>query len=76
LFSTEDGGIHVYDSLKKPQTLFKTAKTINEKFHAVSAINLETGPNNLCQVKTGNKLVQYGEPQPGATVTNVIVIAY
>jgi hypothetical protein len=73
---TEDGGIQVYDSLRRNQALSEVTKILLEKYHAREALNLETGPNNFCLLKDQNAITDYGQVPPGAVLSNIIVIEF
>jgi hypothetical protein len=76
IFTTEDGGIHIYDSLKKSQTLGEVAATLLEKYHAHEALNLETGPNNFCLLKDQGTVTDCGQVSQGAVLSNIVVIDF
>lgn len=76
IFRTSDGGLHVYDSLDKEQTLFEAAQYLKDHYHAQSAINLETGTYSFCTVNKQNQLINRSNFKPGTIISNFIIIDF
>jgi hypothetical protein len=76
VFQTIDGGLHIYDSLDKEQTLFETAQYLKEHYHAQRAINLETGTYSFCTINKQNHLINHSNFKPGTVISNFIIIDF
>jgi hypothetical protein len=76
LFASEDGGVHVYDSLGKAMSLGEAARVVAQRYGAADAFELETGPNDLCFIKSTDRTGNYGHVEPGAIVSNVVILEF
>lgn len=76
LFQTADKGLHVYDSLTAPLTLFEAAKYVKENYKAVKAVSLETGVYNFCSLYSGGRLTDCSEMKKGIILSNLLVIDF
>lgn len=76
IFQTVDGGLHIYDSLGKEQTLFETAQYLKEHYSAERAINLETGTYSFCTIYKQNQLINRSNIKPGTIISNFIIIDF
>jgi hypothetical protein len=76
LFQTADNGLHIYDSLSTPLTLYEAAKYVKENYKAVKAGSLETGVYNFCSLYSGGRLIDCSELKKGVILSNLLVIDY
>jgi hypothetical protein len=76
LFETADGGLHIYDSLDKEETLFESAQYLKDHFRAERALNLEAGSYSFCTINRDNHLTNRSNVKVGTILSNFIVIDF
>jgi hypothetical protein len=76
LFQTADGGMHVYESLKRQQSVYEVAKFVKANNTEGRAVNLETGTYDFCTINRDNKLINRSQLKKGEVLSNLLIFDY
>lgn len=77
LFRDRQGGLGLYDSLDTPLTLYDVAKILLENYHALYAVNLDTGSYNYCvYLRDGIMQRDCGALKAKAHLSNILQFSF
>lgn len=77
IFQDQHEVIAIYDSFENSQTLYETARILQEQYAAMYAVNLDMGPYGYCgRYENGRRVALYGGKGKNVQLSNILIFNY